>query len=174
MFSIRRKKERDFFPYDVVVSKKYKQTGLYSIGLVTEVTKKTFRPDKISVSYFQKGRLNPMMTYFIVKWLASCYEGVNRFELYQPVRKLIRPLVKGDKIFMSYEKDIYLSNRVRMYFEEETISAIIENPDNPYQPFYSIEGKSYQFLEINIDIDRTNRLLLKENRPLTLPGLPDL
>lgn len=90
-----------------------------------------------------------------------------------PDFRLIRPLKVGDYIYLSPHFETFYS-QLSLSFQGKKlqITAINESPQNPLILHYITKGKRWR--EVNLDIPKTNLLIMEQNRPRVVPRLPEI
>lgn len=136
------------------------------VGLVSDVKRYFPFPDEYVVVFQLR----------IINGFVSTRDNFTKDELekYVPKHQLIRPLRVGDYI--------YIANDFVAFYNETSLKyrgkklRITEIKESPYPPsiqhYYTDTG--CRWLDINLDIPLTNRLLMKQSRPKVHARLPNI
>ena len=97
-----------------------------------------------------------------------------QLEKYIPKHQLIRPLRVGDHIYIA-DDFMAFHNETSLKFRGKKL-CITEIKESPYPPHFQFyyTGTGSRWLDLNLDIPRTNRLLMREQRAKTDAHLPDI
>jgi len=92
-----------------------------------------------------------------------------------PEFKLIRPLRVGDFICLAENFETFYGQS-SLPFQGKTlpITAIDESSESPLIFHYITNGSQWRWREVNLDIPKTNRLIMEQNRPRVVPRLPEI
>lgn len=190
------KKQRPFEPFDIVEPVDVEDNTYYKIGVVKKVIHRWFWTDQVVVEYRSKF-LSTLGNYYSIINTTIIYEDPASIRLHEIKNRLIRPLKEGDYFFVSKEVNVFVDNTddfltrpvfgYRMLNKRDHIpSDIFEKPQvvfyvsdslfhSSHQVIVSLNRSiSYKWLAVNIDIPRTNRLLIKEFQPKPNAQLPEL